>query len=109
MSKLRKQAPKEVVEVVEELEAVEVTETVEVAEPTKAEEVSVIDKAVKTAETVVEKVTEVKEEPKVRINPKQDIRTFIGDQWYNLKAGKQVSVPRTVKEKLQKAGLLNPL
>ena len=105
MSRLRKnnKAVEEVVEVVEEVEAVETEEVTEV---------SAIDKAVKTAEAVeaTAEVTQEKgAEPKIRINPKQDVRTYVGDQWYNLKAGKQVSVPRTVKEKLQKAGLLNPL
>ena len=108
MSRLRKNNAK-AVEVVEELDAVETVEAVE-----EVTEVSAIDKAVKTAETVSDaEVAEVAQpkgaEPKIRINPKQDVRTYVGDQWYNLKAGKQVSVPRTVKEKLQKAGLLNPL
>lgn len=113
MSKLRKNT-KSAEEL--EIQAVELEEVVQVEEPKakaeepKADEVSVIDNAVKNAEKAeVETVTEVKTEPKVRINPNRDVRTYIGDQWYNLKAGVQVSVPKTVKEKLQKAGLLSPL
>lgn len=112
-SKLRKPTTNKATEELEvvEIDAVQEVKTAEVVavEP----ELSLIDNAVNTSEAVtdaeLETVTEVKVEPKVRINPRQDVRTFIGDQWYNLKAGKQVSVPRTVKEKLQKAGLLSPL
>lgn len=103
MAQLRKNNAKK-----DEVEVVEVAE-VEVKEVEVDEDISVIDNAVAKSKEVEVKTTKAKAEPNVRVNPKQDIRTFIGDQWYNLKAGKQVSVPKTVKDKLQRAGLLDPL
>lgn len=46
---------------------------------------------------------------KVRVKPNQDIKTYIGDTWYNLKKGKQENVPASVKAILQNAGLLDAL
>ena len=117
MTSLRKnnnRAKKDVEVKVEEVEAVEV-KPVETAEEPKAkkeqkdDEISVIDNAIANSNKVQVAPTTVKAEPNVRVNPKQDINTYFGDQWYNLKAGKQTSVPRAFKEKLQRAGLLNPL
>jgi hypothetical protein len=45
----------------------------------------------------------------VRIKPKRDIRTYIGDRWYNLKAEKVETVPANVKEILNRSGDLLPL
>jgi hypothetical protein len=45
----------------------------------------------------------------VRVKAKQDIRTYVGDQWFNLKAGETATVPANVKEILRKAGLLDTL
>ena len=47
--------------------------------------------------------------PNVRIRPNQDLRTYIGDQWYTLKKGGVTTVPQNVKEILAKAGMLDPL
>lgn len=47
--------------------------------------------------------------PNVRINPNADHRSYIGDQYYNLKKGKVITVPQNVKEILARAGLLDPL
>jgi hypothetical protein len=44
-----------------------------------------------------------------RIKPSRDIRTYIGDRWYNLKADKVETVPAEVKEILNRAGALKPL
>lgn len=53
--------------------------------------------------------TSAKSGGNVRVKPKQDVRTFIGDQWYNLSAGKTETVPAQVKEILARADLLSPL
>jgi hypothetical protein len=45
----------------------------------------------------------------VRVKSKNDIRTYIGDQWYNLKAGKVETVPSHVKEILRQAGVLDTI
>lgn len=47
--------------------------------------------------------------PNVRIRPNQDLRTYIGDQWYTLKKGVVTTVPQNVKEILARAGMLDPL
>ena len=117
MSSLRKnntRAKKENDVKIEEVEAVEVKPAEKPEEPKAKkeqndDEISVIDNAVANSNKVQVAPTTAKAEPNVRVNPKQDINTYFGDQWYNLKAGKQTSVPRAFKEKLQRAGLLNPL
>ena len=63
-----------------------------------------------TSKTEVEVApTTAKELPKVRVKPNKDIRTYIGNQWYNLKAGVVTSVPSNVKDILRKAGNLDTL
>ena len=130
MAKLRKQKTEDNVEVVEaekveisgeiepeekpkvkEEEKEESLDEIEKGEKPSGEKLDIIDNAVTKAKAQEADVVENKvvKEPQVRINPKQDIRSHIGDQWYNLKAGKIVSVPRTVKVKLERAGMLNPV
>lgn len=50
-----------------------------------------------------------KEQQNVRVRPKRDFNTYIGNQWYNFKAGKVVTVPANVKDILLKANELSPL
>lgn len=96
---LRKSAKKEKEEVVkEEVVAEEVVEAKEEVKPAK-EEVKVLK---------VEKQAP-KEQPQVRVLPNRDIRTYIGDQWYNLKAGVQTNVPANVKEILKNAGHIDAI
>ncbi|AEZ50546.1 hypothetical protein F400_gp099 [Bacillus phage BCD7] len=97
---LRKSAKKEKEEVVkEEVKAEEVVET-------KKEEVKPAKEEVKVLK--VEKQAP-KEQPQVRVLPNRDIRTYIGDQWYNLKAGVQTNVPANVKEILKNAGHIDAI
>lgn len=105
MSKLRSKVKEEKIEPVE-VEAVEVEE---VSELESNDEISVIDNAVKKSKLVKVVTEEKASEPTVRIKPKTSIRTYIGDQWYNLTAGKVVNVPKNVKEILQKAGKLDAI
>lgn len=76
----------------------------EAVEP-KASEPKKEDKKV----TVEVKKEEPKTQPNVRINPNTSIRTYIGNQWYSITKGKQISVPQNVKETLARAGYLDPL
>lgn len=85
---------------VEEKEAE--TAKAEEAEEKEADEVEV-------TEVKADAKGKAKAEPNVRIKPNQDIRTYIGDQWYSLTKGKQETVPQTVKAILQKAGMLDAL
>lgn len=72
-----------------------------------------VEKETKEPETVEEEATTpVKVAPKkvlVPIKLKMDLNTYIGNQWYRCKAGKEELVPTSVKEILMKAGLLAPL
>lgn len=87
-----------------EVKEVETSETKE--KETKVEEVQV---QVQVQEVKAEPKGKAKAEANVRVKPNQDIRTYIGDSWYNLKKGKQETVPQTVKDILARAGLLDPL
>ena len=83
----------------------------------KAEvEVEVKEKEEAKGEVKEVEIQEVKVEakntsaiPNVRIRPNQDLRTYIGDQWYTLKKGVVTTVPQNVKEILARAGMLDPL
>ena len=83
----------------------------------KAEvEVEVKEKEEAKEEVKEVEIQEVKAEakntsvmPNVRIRPNQDLRTYIGDQWYTLKKGVVTTVPQNVKEILARAGMLDPL
>lgn len=68
-----------------------------------------VEKTETTENEVEVSTTPAKELPKVRVKPNKDIRTYIGSQWYNLKAGVVTSVPANVKEILRKAGNLDTL
>jgi formylmethanofuran dehydrogenase subunit C len=61
------------------------------------------------AEVEVKAKHKAKAEPNVRIKPNQDLRTYIGDQWYSLKKGEVQTVPANVKEILQRANMLDAL
>jgi hypothetical protein len=99
-------------------------EEVEVKSAEKQEEKASDKKEEKAPEKKAEKKEEVKSvdvqeaqsskekaptQPTVRVKPKADIRTFIGDQWYNLKKGKVHTVPKNVKEILARANQLDAL
>lgn len=99
----KKLAPKKLISNVKSTEKVEDDILDEVSE-----DIPVIDKAVEKSKSE-ETVEEVSKEPNVRVKPNKDIRTFIGDQWYNLPEGKVSTVPKTVKDILQRAGKLSPL
>lgn len=73
----------------------------------KKEKEVVKEVEMKTPKVEVTKVEEVKSEQNVKVKPAQDINCYIGDQFYRLKKGVIVSVPRNVKEILQKAGMLD--
>jgi hypothetical protein len=84
----------------------------------KAEEKEELLEVAPEVEVVEEKVEEevevkakhkAKAEPNVRIKPNQDLRTYIGDQWYSLKKGEVQTVPANVKEILQRANMLDAL
>lgn len=92
----------------EEVTDVEDTD-VEVTESDSDGDVKDTDSDDDSDEVTVTKASEVKAEPNVRIKPNRDIRTYIGDRWYNLSKGKQETVPQTVKSILQKAGILDAL
>lgn len=94
---------------VEAVETVAVAETVEetVEAPVTVEE-TVEVKEVEVQAVQVEAPKEVKQ-PQVRVKPNKDLRTYIGDQWYNFKAGVQTTVPQQVKEILAKSGMLDAL
>jgi hypothetical protein len=68
-----------------------------------APSVTVVTAATPSAPTKTDK------QPQVRVKPNQDIRTYIGDSWYNLTKGKEAVVPATVKEILKRAGMLEAL
>lgn len=106
-SKLRKTATTKNEEVENQVDVKDEEETVTEETP----EIKVIDKAVETASKVEVKAEtgKSKAEAMVRVVPNRDIRTFIGDQWYNLQAGKTYSVPKTVKDILNLAGKLTVL
>ena len=70
---------------------------------------SAVSNSVQASEILPEVEKPKKGNPNVRVKPNQDIRTYIGNQWYNLKKGKQETVPASVKNILQKAGMLDVL
>jgi hypothetical protein len=80
----------------EELQEIEVTE-------------SPVEEVEEEAEVEVKTKAKAKAEPNVRIKPNQDLRTYIGDQWYSLKKGEVQTVPANVKEILQRANMLEAL
>ena len=81
---------------------------VEVKEKEEAKEAKEEAKEVEIQEVKVE-AKKPSTMPNVRIRPNQDLRTYIGDQWYTLKKGVVTTVPQNVKEILAKAGMLDPL
>lgn len=66
-----------------------------------------VDPSVQVA--IAQPETKKAQSAKVRVKPNQDIKTYIGDSWYNLKKGKQENVPANVKTILQNAGMLEAL
>lgn len=50
-----------------------------------------------------------KTEPMVRVKPKKDYSCYIGDQWWRFKKGVQATVPQSVKDRLIKLSILDPL
>lgn len=96
----------------EELEQDEVETEEEEVEPTEEEEKPAVEAAPakeKDSGLTVSNPSANSGEKKVRIKPNRDFRAYIGDQFYNLKKDVEDTVPFSVKQKLQKAGMLSTL
>lgn len=93
------EAPEEA-PVEETAEVATVQETTEEPEPVKEAEIIPIQ-----AETVPTGASQ----PQVRVRPKVDHKSYIGDRWYFFKKGQVQIVPQNVKDILVKANLLDPL
>lgn len=91
-------------EVVKEPEVLDVQETpvVEIEEPKEEPKIEVEEEA---------KVVDTTKKPKtdVKIKMREDHRCTVAMETYDLKKGKTYTVPRNVKNILNKAGLLAPL
>lgn len=100
MAGLRGKAKKE-----SEVKDVAVEETVT---PAKEEVVEIAPLEVKPVEVKVVEETKPTQ-PNVRVKLKNDLRTYIANQWYTFKAGQTYTVPKQVKDILAKAGQLEAL
>jgi hypothetical protein len=93
----------------EEVKEVEVKEETSKPKTSKKEEKVEEVKPLEVRPTQVKQESKKATQPNVRVKPNKDIRTYIGDQWYNLKAGKVETVPKQVKDILAKSGMLDAL